>query len=69
MSAYGDFGCGESRKGKGRGERGGAGGRGDGGAKGKSARALRMRAYGGERGFGGVVSKFGIVMYAIHSGT
>jgi hypothetical protein len=24
-----------------------------GGAKGKSARALRMRAYGGERGFGG----------------
>jgi hypothetical protein len=34
------------------GEGGGAGG-GDGGAKGKSARALRLRAYGGERGFGG----------------
>lgn len=40
------------REGK-RGEETGAGGEETGGAKGKSARALRMRAYGGERGFGG----------------
>lgn len=54
MSAYGDFGCGESRKGREEGrEETGAGGEETGGAKGKSARALRMRAYGGERGFGG----------------